>query len=273
MENQSQQKRTIPRQFSNVFGMGAPVEVFPSKSRLAVYVILIGFLVLGGGSAFAYALYILWQRWGRYYPPVILRDMLPWVIGAVIALGLGLLLLWEYYTRRKKAAVVYTNGFAYSDRKGVTSWHWDQVTDITANVIRHYTNGIPTGTTHQYTLVNKQGDKIVVNDAIQNVETLYTHIQNNTLQHRYQRLANAYNSGSPVTFGTVTISKEAGIQIGKKTYPWDEIEEVAINKGMLSVKKKGGKWFSGASATAGSIPNLHVLLSIINQIVGLKAGN
>lgn len=248
------------------------MEVFPSKSRLTVYIILIGFLALGGGGAFAYALYILWQRWGRYYPPVIYKAMLPWVIGGVIALGLGLLLAWDFYNRRKKAAVVYTNGFAYSDRKGINSWHWDQVKDLTANVIRHYANGIPTGTTHQYTIVNQRGEKVVINDAITNVENFYTHLQNNTLQHRYQRMANAYNSGSPVTFGIVSISKDGGLQIGNKTYKWDEIEEVAINKGMLSVKKKGGGWFSGAKATAGSIPNLHVLLSIINQIVGLKAG-
>ncbi len=272
MENQSQQKLTIPKQFKNLLGMGAPIEVFPRKSMTVVYMGLIGLLAIGSVGSLAYALYILWQRWGRYYPPAIFKAMLPWLIGAAIAFAFGLLLFWEFYTRRKKAAVVYTNGFAYSDRKGVTSWHWDQVKDITANVVRHYTNGIPTGTTHEYTLVNSKGDKVVVNDAIQSVENFYTHVQNNTLQQRYQRLANAYNTGSPVAFGNVTISKEAGIQIGKKTYPWSEVEEVAINKGMLSVKKKGGGWLSGASATAGAIPNLHVLLSIINQVVGLKAG-
>ncbi len=41
---------------------------------------------------------------------------------------------------------------------------------------------------------------------------------------------------------------------------------------VLSVKKRGGGWFSGATALASTIPNLHVLLSIINQIVGVKAG-
>ena len=269
MENKPQ---TLPKQFSNLMGMGAIVEVFPPKTAVVIQVILTVIFLIGGGGAIAYALYILWQRWGRYYPPVILAAMAPWLIGALVAFAISALLLWSMYSRRKQAAVVYTNGFAYSDRKGVHNWRWDQVKDVTANVIRHYTNGIYTSTTHTYTLVKAGGEKLVINDAIKNVEAFYTHLQNNTLQHRYQRYADAYNRGEAVQFGPVTISKQGGIQIGKKSYVWEEIEQVAINKGVLSVKKKDGGWFSGASATAGAIPNLHVLLSIINQIVGLQSG-
>lgn len=269
MENK---KGKLPKQFANLMGMGSVVQIFQPKAPLAVYIILSGILLLGGGGAGGYALYLLWQRWGRYYPPQILKDMAPWLIGAFIAFLIAALLLWELYRRRKKGAVVFANGFAYSDHKGVQTWRWEQVKDVTANVVRHYTNGIYTGTTHTYTLIKNNGDKLVVNDALKEAEAFFNHLQNNTLQQRYQRLADEYNLGSPVTFGQVTIGKQTGIQIGKKSYAWDEIQQVGINKGVLSVKKKDGKWFSGASATAGSIPNLHVLLSIINQIVGLQTG-
>ena len=269
MENQ---KQTLPKQFSSLMGMGAVVQIFPAKVSLAIRIILTVILLLAGGGSGGYALYLLWQRWGRYYPPQILKDMAPWLIGALLAFFFAALLLWELFRRRKKAAVVFTNGFAYSDHKGVQTWRWEQIKDVTANVVRHYTNGIYTGTTHNYTLVKTNGEKLVINDVLKEVEAFYNHIQNNTLQQRYQRLADEYNLGSPVYFGPVVIGKQLGIQIGKKVYPWDEIQQVGINKGVLSVKKKDGKWFSGASATAGSIPNLHVLLSIINQIVGLQTG-
>jgi len=269
MEKKAQ---TLPKQFGNISGMGAVVEVFHPKTAAAIRIILAVLFLLGGGGALAYALFILWQRWGRYYPPMILEAMAPWLIGALAAFGLTVLLLWSLYARRKQAAVVYANGFACSDRKGVQSWRWDQVKDVTANVVRHYTNGIYTGTSHTYTLSRNNGEKLVIKDTIKNVEGFYTHLQNHTLQHRYQRCADAYNRGEMVQFGPVTISKQGGIQVGKKAYAWDDIEQVAINKGVLSVKKKDGRWFSGASASAGAIPNLHVLLSMINQIVGLQAG-
>lgn len=262
----------IPKQFSNLSGLGAPVEVYQAKGSLVLPLIVSAALFLGGGGALAYVLYIFWVRWGRYYPPVIFRTTLPWLAGALIAFGLAGVVLWNLYSNRKRAAVVYTQGLACSDRKGVRGWRWDQIRDVTANVIRHYTSGIYTGTTRHYTLANHAGEKLILTDKLQNIESLYSRIQNNTLQLRYQRLSEAYNQGNPVSFGPVTIGKQSGIKIYKKTYSWDAIEEVAINKGMLSVKKKGGGWFSSATVAAGSIPNLHVLLSIINQVVGLKAG-
>ncbi len=271
MENKTQ---TLPKQFSSLMGMGAVVQVFqPKVSPLAFQIIFSGILLLGGGGSGGYALYLLWQRWGRYYPPQILKDIAPWLIGALLAFFLAALLFLSLSRERKRGGVVFANGFAYSDHKGVQTWRWEQVKDVTANVVRHYTNGIYTGTSHTYTLVKTNGDKLVIKDVLKEAEDFFNHIQNNTLQHRYQRLADEYNQGSPVTFGPVTIGKQLGIQIGKKTYSWDEIQQVGINKGVLSVKKKDGKWFSGASATAGTVPNLHVLLSIINQIVGLQTGS
>jgi hypothetical protein len=262
----------IPKQFSSIMGMGAPVEIYKAKTSTALNLTVFAVLFLGSGGALAYALYILWMRWGRYYPPAVLRAVLPWLVIALVAFGIAALVLWKLYTGRKHAAVVFAEGFAASDRKGVQSWRWDQVLHVTANVVRHYTSGIYTGTSHNYTLVNTKGEKVILTDRLKDVESLYTHIQNNTLQRRYQRLVDEYNRGSQVSFGPVTIGKQTGIMIGKKTYPWNTVEEVSIQKGVLSVKKKDGGWFSGAKATAGTIPNLHVLLSIINQVVGLRAG-
>jgi hypothetical protein len=248
--------------------------VFTAKASLVVQVIIAVLMFLGAGGSLVYAVYILFDMSSQnYYPPVIFESMLPWVIGAGVCLLLALLMIWQIFNVRKKGAVVFENGFAYSDRKGVKAWKWDQIDSVTANIVRQYTNGIYVGTTHTYTLVNSVGEKMVINDALKNVENFYTHLQNNSLQPRYQRLADQYNQGSKVAFGPVAISKQEGLQVGRKVFAWDTIEQVTIDKGVLSVKRKDGGWFSGASATSGSIPNLHVLLSIIDQIVGLRAGN
>jgi len=104
------------------------------------------------------------------------------------------------------------------------------------------------------------------------VEELAATIRKNIFPLLYDKYAQAYNGGQTCTFGPVKISKAEGIQIGKKIYPWAEVEQVAIKKGILSVKKKDGGWFSGAKATASSIPNLEVLLAIIDQVAGLHTG-
>jgi len=117
----------IPAQFSNLMGMGAPQSVYKGKQSLTIRIILIVILGLVGAGTLFYALILLWERYGRYYLPAIIQAMLPFLIAALVSFGLALLLLWELYNRRKKAVVVYANGLAYSDRKGVITWRWDQI--------------------------------------------------------------------------------------------------------------------------------------------------
>jgi hypothetical protein len=263
----------IPKQFTNLTGMGKLIEVFKPKASKGFLTIIAVVLFLTFGGFFASAIYQAFDMLSRnYYGPIILKTISPMLTAAVIAFLLTLLVIWQLYANSKKALAVYENGFAHSDRKGVKTWKWEQIDSVTANIVRHYTNGIYTGTTHTYTLINSAGEKLVINDAFKNAENFYTHLQNYSLQLRYQRLADLYNQGRQLTFGPVLIGKQNGLQIGKKSFAWDQVDQVSIDKGVLSVKKKDGGWFSGATATSGSIPNLHVLLSIINQVIGLNTG-
>ena len=111
----------------------------------------------------------------------------------------------------------------------------------------------------------------MLNDSLVKVEELAALIEEGTFPLLYEKAAQQYNTGQTLTFGPVVISK-GGILVGKKTYPWQEVKEVSIQQGILKVSKKDGGWFSGASAMASTIPNLRVLLSIIDQVVGIKAG-
>ena len=269
MTDHSQQ---IPAQFSNLKEMGNLVAVHRSKVSVTINTFVSGVFILSSGIGLLFALAIGWGRWGRDPAPVILSAILPWIILSAVCFGISAMIVWRMIMHRKIAAVIYDNGFAYSDRKGVQVWHWDQLEEITANVVRHYAFGLQTGTSQTYTLRKTSGKRLVLNESLQDIEAFYQHLENNTLKRRYQHMAQSYNHGNTVTFGPVRIGKQLGIEVGNKNYPWEEIGEVVIDKGILSIKKKNGGWLSKANTPAGDIPNLHILLSIINQIVGLKAG-
>jgi hypothetical protein len=109
-----------------------------------------------------------------------------------------------------------------------------------------------------------------LSDSFSKVEELAKNIDQNIFPLLYAHATDQYNAGQTIIFGPVAISK-AGIVIGKKTYPWTDVKEVSIHQGILKVSRKDGGWFSGASVAASVIPNLRVLLAIIQQLVGLKA--
>ncbi len=184
-------------------------------------------------------------------------------------LVLGLAAGRAAYVNWNKAVAVYERGLAFRDRKGVQTWRWEEIISLTAAVTRHYTCRDIYRYDPCLQLINLRNQRLVFNDIYAKVEELAKAIQDAIYPILYERAAQQYNAGQMLVFGPVAISK-AGIQIGKKTYPWTDVQQVSIRQGILKVSKNGGGWFSGASASASVIPNLNVLLNIIHQVVGLK---
>lgn len=263
----------VPAAFSSLFGMGGPLGVYPAKKAGRWVSVSLGVLfLLGALVAFLFALWNAYDRWQRFGPAVILNALIGPLLVALVLGAIALMLAWSAFNNWQKAAVVYQNGLAYRDRKGVRAWNWHEINALTSAVTKHYTNGVYTGTTHVYTLINKDGQKMVLNDSLQEVEALAGEVRKHIFPLLYDEYTQAYNTGQVCSFGPVKISKAEGIQVRNKAYPWQDISEVSIQRGVLSIKKKDGGWFSGASAPAGSIPNLEVMLSIIDQVVGLRTG-
>ena len=228
-------------------------------------------LLAGALLVLLFGIYITYLAYEQHGPAMI-DDKLPVpLVIAFFLVALGLLAGWSAYANWNKGALVYERGFAYNDRKGLQIWHWEDVVSMRSAITRHYTNGIYTGTTHIYTLFNRQNQRLVLSDSLGKVEELAKMIDESIFPLLYKLAADQYNAGQTIVFGPVAISK-TGITIGRKTYPWSDVKEVSIHRGVLKVSRKEGGWFSGASAAASSIPNLGVLLTIIHQVVGLKAG-
>jgi hypothetical protein len=183
---------------------------------------------------------------------------------------LGLLAGWRAYANWNKGVATFERGFAYNDRKGLQIWRWEEVAAMKSTITRHYIHGIYTGTTHRYTLYHPQKQRLELSDSISKVEELAKDIDQNIFPLLYKSAADQYNTGQTIAFGPVAISK-GGIEIGKKTYPWADVKEVSVHNGVLKVSRNEGGWFSGARTSVSMIPNLGVLLAIIQQVVGLKA--
>jgi uncharacterized protein DUF6585 len=262
----------LPEAFSSVFGLGTPVAFFPAGKgarwgglSAAIIFLLGSFVVVGVG------LFTTFSDVQQYGPAMLSKDIgAPLIFGGVLFL-IALFAGWYAYTNWNRAVAVYSNGFAYNDNKGLQTWHWEEVDQFLAAITRHYTNGIYTGTTYTYTLRKADGGKVVFDNRIKKVQDLGPMIERATTPNLHKRAVDAYNVGQTVLFGPVALNK-GGITFGKKSYPWSEVAQVSINKGILQVSKKGGGMFSGASAAASTIPNLAVLLSIVDQVVGVKAG-
>jgi hypothetical protein len=262
----------IPPSFSSVTTLGKPRAWFPVNNWNRIGNLVIALIMLAGAClVFLYGIYDASVAFRKHGLAVLDEKLfLPLVIAGIMFL-LGGLGGWGAYVNWNKGALLCERGFVLRTHRGDQSWAWTEIVSFTAAITRNYTNGIYTGTTHVYTLLNCQGRRLVLSDFFKGVEKLAQEIEQAVSPILYDRAAAQYNSGQTVLFGPVAVNK-AGIQIGKKHFPWQEVGQVSIRQGILNVSKKDGGWFSGASAAASAIPNLRVLLSILHQLVGIKAG-
>ena len=260
--------------FKNVFGLGPQVQLFAKKNSARWRGVIFGLIFSGGGFAsfLIGGFYVLYSI-NRYGPAVRARSMENYLIPAVMIgltlLAIGLLTLFSTYRNWKLAAAVYRDGFAFSDSKGVNVFRWLDIQSLTSAVTKHYRNGIYTGTTHIYTVIDRQGKKVLLKDSLPQVEAFAKAVEDAIFPHLYKAAADQYNSGAPVVFGPIALNK-AGITFGKNNYKWEAVGKITIESGMLKIAQKDGKWFSGAAMPVARIPNFSVLASILSQTKGLS---
>jgi hypothetical protein len=263
----------FPKAFSSrLFNLGASKRYFPVKKLNRIGSLVTFFIFIGGSIlVFLYGFYITYVAIQKHGPAMIGDKLTVPVIIALVMLLIGLAVGRFAYENWSKGVAVYDQGLVVRDRKGIKPWRWEEIVSLKAAVTRHYIFGIYAGTTHRYSLFNHRNQRLVFGEMYARVEELAKIIQDGISPILYGRAAQKYNTGQTLVFGPVAISK-SGIRIGKKVYPWSEVEQVSIQQGILKVTKKDGRRFSGASASASVIPNLNILLSIIHQVVGLKDG-
>lgn len=262
----------LPVAFSSLSSLGGVVDFFPlRKGRRWASLVLALVLLIGSVGILLYGVYVANLGWRRYGAAVV-GETLFWPL--VFAAGLFLLSIvfaWITYANWGKAIALYQNGFAYNHPGGLQSWRWKDVAALRMAVTRHDLFGINTGATHVYSVENRNGSRLALNNAFNRVEELARVIEEKTFPSLFEQAAQQYNAGQTLTFGPVLVNK-TGIQISKKNYAWGEIQPVTVRRGYLHIARKEGGLFSGAKTALASIPNLRVLLSLISQVVRVKPG-
>lgn len=262
----------IPDAFHGIVGLGSLSSVHPARKWLTWGNFIICLILsMGALLVFLYGVYETYLAYQQHGPAMIDDKLTVPLVIAIIMVGSGLLTGWGAYVNWARAAAVYEGGIAYTDRRGMIVWRWQDIVSMRAAVTRHYTNGIYTGTTHVYTLFNRQNQKLTLSDTIRDVEEVGKKIGLNIFPLLYERAADQFNAGQVLPFGPLAVSKQS-LTFNKKTTPWTDIKGISIKHGTLTIHKKEGGLFSGMHTSTASIPNLDVLLAIIQQVTGLKSG-
>jgi hypothetical protein len=162
--------------------------------------------------------------------------------------------------QRVKELVLYRDGFAYhTGAKDIHIWRWDEVVIILSDV-----KSTPRGHgLYKYTLTKRSGDKLILDDALENVYELIQPIKSNVLALLLSPLTQQYDYGQAVTFGPITIHRQNGIQIDGKSHAWNAIMKIKVDSYRFTITLRDSKRHEVSTS---SIPNIELLC----QMIGVK---
>jgi hypothetical protein len=242
--------------------LGAQHGRYTSATRRNRFLALFGVLLLIGAALSGYSFFTTDPK---------ATDREGMIVVAVVFAAIGVPLVGMSLAQRGKIIEVYEHGLARIRDSRVNVTRWDDIATVWQQITRNYTNGVYTGTTYVYTIQTRNGEKFKITNVYQNVESLGQIIQSEVTKRLLPPMVRAYQSGQTVSFGKLGLNPQ-GLIYKDKQLPWNEIEDLKIERGYISVKKAGGRWFNWAGVAAAKVPNLFVFLTMVDSIVGIRSG-
>jgi len=121
------------------------------------------------------------------------------------------------------------------------------------------------GTSFTYTVQRNDGKIIQQGTPLVNSRDMGIHIMREMTKIHLPQAKMAYEAGQTLTFGKINVNMQ-GINNGRELVPWNQIGRLTTNNGIINIEKDGRvlKW---SSVKAADIPNLSVLIALVNYIV------
>ncbi|HLX39629.1 MAG TPA: DUF6585 family protein [Ktedonobacteraceae bacterium] len=196
---------------------------------------------------------------------MLLSTMIAVVITGVLVLALPLWIVVDAVRSRDIQVYVCPAGLLYLHSGKNEAIRWDQVESFWRKVVKTSSYGFQTGTTHRYTLRRYDGATFKFNDNINNVEALGNTIAAETARTLWPRYVAAYQAGQTLTFGKISLNQQ-GVNYGKDVLFWQQLSPIQIQRGYLTLKKVGDRQSYRKVILAAEIPNVDVLMALVNDI-------
>jgi hypothetical protein len=231
-----------PRHFEGVTTLGPIRSVWTTKEGALLMPTI---LTIIGGGLLTGAVVVGWiaktplAGGGLLLPAVILLSIGAWH--------------WRLLGSAASTVVVYEEGFAARIGSRVSLWPWQAITAIVSDL--RFASA-----SKKYVVSNQSGDAVVLIDArFEEVQSLMESIKRHVRAVLLPSLQRAYDDGTPITFGPVTVSRE-GVAARGRQLPWGAIGNVDVKDGRLVIAPRNGEKIE---VRASRIPNIELLGELI----------
>jgi hypothetical protein len=189
-----------------------------------------------------------------------------------LAIGCGAVLLFNALRIRRLHVWVGTAGVVLLENDAVQTAGWPEmvtlwdskITDKNSTGLSSMLWAAVRGEERIVTVDCHDGKRLVFKSFLGDIGRLAKIIKRETLGHLLLPVAAILEARGEVQFGPVAVSAQGMIQKDACVLPWTEIKDVVNKDGLFKVSTRD-KWLSWLSCSQGEIPNVHVLMFLVDK--------
>lgn len=215
--------------------------------------------------------------WGIYdYSASHSFDVVLWSFIAVSAALFAFACGWA----AAKRISIHAEGVAYKSMLGEKDLRWEEITETRyvqqpVNAGAHFgligllvsalaTRGKGGGAANRTFKIIGRTQRISLNSNVRDVQEAIRLVLAAVNPRFRQEAERALNSGRAVSFGNISLSPAGVIWKSKEAIPYNAIKVCRLDGAMLRIKAEG-KWLDNIATNSGKVPNVFVLLDIIDE--------
>jgi hypothetical protein len=226
------------------------------------------FLVLGVGL-FAYGGYTSYSLYFKHGPAVVSRSLFPYLLSSILALWVGVWCALAAIKRTGPRITLLEGGLEFQRDGQKVLWRWQDMASLRATL--RYNVGLTRRTEHVYTLVNNDGERLALDDTLQDVQKLAEHIRARLLPIAGSRALPAFYNGTELEFGRVRVAYKSGLVYGKMHLAWENMSQAVIHDGRFTIEMDGApKTPKRINLATDEIPNVDILLAIVQKMIASR---
>lgn len=193
-------------------------------------------------------------------------------VGSLLLL-MGVFALWEQRRDRSVRVQVHDQGLVYARNGKTDVVRWDEVDAAVMSVTSIRGSGrTELDAVYGYTIRRQDGSELKFRfnkNSIRNIDDLSQRIQQEVTRRKLPQALATLQAGGEVQFGRLRVDGR-GITNGKEHVPWNEIEELKVRGGKITIRKKG-KWLDWSNVAVSDTPNVFVFLTLVDGVMAHNA--
>lgn len=185
------------------------------------------------------------------------------LVGGSAVLVLGARLFRKARRELRTRVLRFSGGLLHLGPGTARAFPWDDIEAFWESAVDERYHGVTINTLYKHTVRRADGKRATFDQELCDVAGIGEAIRVEAGTRLLTKVRTQLEQRGRVDFGPLAVSRD-GLHQGAELLPWADVKDITASGGVLAVTERG-KWLSWLKVATAAVPNLWVLLTLVQE--------